>query len=448
MPAHRCSLRSSSSIVFTLLLSFLDAPPAAAQLPWTHCGDSGGAFVQNSTYQSNLELAAAVLPRNASSSASLFAAAAVGAAPDVVYALALCRGDASAPTCAACLAVAFQDAQQLCAYSREVAIYYDLCYLRFSGRDFLAGAAADEMCLLNTENVNAPTAAFDAAVGALLNATADRAAADPTRRFATGEEAPGGGVPAIYALAQCTPDITLAACRSCLANITRMAPKVFSGSPGGRFIRVRCNYRYELHPFFSGSPLLQLPALASPSPHTMVPVPANSTSPVNRPGRKNRATKISAGVAGSLFLMLIGLACTIICLKRKTPVRSQNNSAPIIPRKIPMPKRIERGKCAVFDLLTLQEATNNFHEKNKLGEGGFGTVYKGKLSDGQKIAVKKLSRCTRQGLNQLHNEVQVLAELQHIKLVRLLGFCSDRDEMMLVYEHIKNGSLDKILFGI
>jgi len=70
----------------------------------------------------------------------------------------------------------------------------------------------------------------------------------------------------------------------------------------------------------------------------------------------------------------------------------------------------------------------------------------GKLSDGQKIAVKKLSRCTRQGLNQLHNEVQVLAELQHIKLVRLLGFCSDRDEMMLVYEHIKNGSLDKILF--
>jgi len=66
----------------------------------------------------------------------------------------------------------------------------------------------------------------------------------------------------------------------------------------------------------------------------------------------------------------------------------------------------------------------------------------------KKIAVKKLSRCTRQGLNQLHNEVQVLAELQHIKLVRLLGFCSDRDEMMLVYEHIKNGSLDKILFGI
>ncbi|RLM86343.1 cysteine-rich receptor-like protein kinase 10 isoform X2 [Panicum miliaceum] len=324
MAVRRGSLRSSPSIVFPLLLSFLVAPPAVAQLPWTNCGDSG-AFEQNSTYQSNLERASAVLPRNASSSASLFAAGAVGAAPDVVYALALCRGDASAPTCAACLGVAFQDAQQLCAYSREVSIYYDLCYLRFSGRDFLAGADNDEMYLLKTENVSAPTAAFDAAVGALLNATAGRAAADPTRRFATGEEAPGGSVPALYALAQCTPDMTPAGCRSCLANITRMARKLFSGSPSGRFIRVRCNYRYELQPFFSGSPLLQLPALASPPPHTMVPVPANSTSPVNGPGRKNRATKISVGVASSLFFMLIGLASTIICWKRKTPVRSQNS---------------------------------------------------------------------------------------------------------------------------
>ena len=101
-----------------------------------------------------------------------------------------------------------------------MAIYYDLCYLCFSSRDFLTVADDnDEMYLLKTENVSAPAAAFDAAVAALLSATAD-----PTRRFATGQEAPGGGVPAIYVLAQCTPDITPAPCRRCLANITRMAP--------------------------------------------------------------------------------------------------------------------------------------------------------------------------------------------------------------------------------
>ncbi|KAF8669163.1 hypothetical protein HU200_051490 [Digitaria exilis] len=410
MPGY--SLRCfSSNIVYTLLLSFLLAPPAAAQLPWTDCGDSGaGVFTQNSTYQSNLGLASTIFPRKASSSASLFAAGSIGAAPDVVYVLSLCRGDVNASTCAESLGVAFQDAQQLCAYSKDVFIYYDLCYLRFSSLNFLAGTDNDQMYLEKTENVSAPTAAFDAAVGALLNATAERAAADPIRRFATGEEASGGSVPAIYALVQCTPDMSPAACRSCLANITQMAPKVFSGSPSGRYIRVRCNYRYELYRFFSGSPLVQLPALASPAPqsHPRVPVPAaSSTSPVNGP-----------------------------------------DSASIIYNKTPMPKSIEGGKCAVFDLLTLQVATDNFHDKNKLGEGGFGTVYKGKLSDGQKIAVKKLSRCTRQALSQLHNEVKLLAELQHIKLVRLLGFCSDRDEMMLVYEHINNGSLDRFLFGI
>lgn len=278
------SLRFSSNIAYTLLLSFLLARPAAAQLPWTNCGDSGaGVFTQNSTYQSNLGLASTIFPRKASSSASLFATGSIGAAPDVVYVLSLCRGDVNATTCAKSLVVAFQDAQQLCAYSKEVFIYYDLCYLRFSSWNFLAGTDNDHD---KTENVSAPAAAFDAAVGTLLNATADRAAADPIRRFATGEEASGGSVPAIYALAQCTPDMSPAACRSCLANITQMAPKVFSGSPSGRYIRVRCNYRYELYPFFSGSPLLQLPALASPAlqPHPLVPVPASSTSPVNGPG--------------------------------------------------------------------------------------------------------------------------------------------------------------------
>lgn len=281
---HRNSFRFSSSTV-AALLAVLVALPAAAQLPWTNCGKSGY-FTQNSTYQANLELASTILPRNASSAASLFAAGRVGTAPDVVYTLALCRGDTNSSTCATCLAVAFPDAQQLCAYSKEVAIYYDLCYLRFSSLDFLSGTSTDEMHLLKVENVSAPTTAFDAAVGALLNSTADLAAADPSRRFATGVEAFDGSVPTIYALAQCTPDMTPAGCRSCLANITQMAPKYFSGSPSGRVIRVRCNYRYELQQFFSGTPLLQLPAPAParPSPSPSAQMPENLTPSANGEG--------------------------------------------------------------------------------------------------------------------------------------------------------------------
>jgi hypothetical protein len=283
MDFHRYSLRVATSTVAAVLFAFLVAPPSAAQ-PWQYCGDSGD-FVQNSTYQSNLGLLLTVLLRNASSSSALFAAGKVAAPPDMIYALTLCRGDVNASACAECVAVAFQDAQQLCAYSKEVTIYYDLCYLRFSNRNFLARTDNDELYFSKVANVSAPVAAFDAAVAALLNATADHAAADSTKRFATAEEAAGGSVPKIYALAQCTPDMSQAACRSCLANVIQMVPKLYSGSPSGRFIGVRCNYQYDLNQFFSGTPLLQLPAPASPPAAPPVQVPENLIPPTSGAGK-------------------------------------------------------------------------------------------------------------------------------------------------------------------
>ena len=75
-------------------------------------------------------------------------------------------------------------------------------------------------------------------------------------------------------------------------------------------------------------------------------------------------------------------------------------------------------------------------------------LFQGILSDGQEIAVKTLLGRTREGLQQLHNEVLVLAELQHKNLVRLHGFCLHQSDTLLVYEYIKNGSLDNFLFGI
>ncbi|KAL2336834.1 hypothetical protein Fmac_011280 [Flemingia macrophylla] len=91
-------------------------------------------------------------------------------------------------------------------------------------------------------------------------------------------------------------------------------------------------------------------------------------------------------------------------------------------------------------------ATNNFHLSNKLGQGGFGPVYKGELQDGQEIAVKRLSRASRQGLEEFMNEVVVISKLQHRNLVRLFGCCVEGDEKMLIYEYMPNKSLDLFLF--
>ncbi|CAA3031019.1 G-type lectin S-receptor-like serine threonine-kinase At4g27290 isoform X1 [Olea europaea subsp. europaea] len=101
----------------------------------------------------------------------------------------------------------------------------------------------------------------------------------------------------------------------------------------------------------------------------------------------------------------------------------------------------------LFDLSTISKATNNFPINNKLGQGGYGLVYKGTMEDGQDIAVKRLSETSMQGLDEFKNEVMCIAKLQHRNLVKLLGCCIQGEEKMLVYEYMPNKSLDFILFG-
>ncbi|XP_020099760.1 G-type lectin S-receptor-like serine/threonine-protein kinase At1g11330 isoform X2 [Ananas comosus] len=100
----------------------------------------------------------------------------------------------------------------------------------------------------------------------------------------------------------------------------------------------------------------------------------------------------------------------------------------------------------LFDFVSVANSTNNFSIENKLGEGGFGPVYKGQLSDGLEIAVKRLSAHSGQGLLEFKNEVQLIAKLQHRNLVRLLGCCIQEEEKILVYEFMPNKSLDFFLF--
>ncbi|CAN1319167.1 G-type lectin S-receptor-like serine/threonine-protein kinase At1g11300 [Linum perenne] len=91
-------------------------------------------------------------------------------------------------------------------------------------------------------------------------------------------------------------------------------------------------------------------------------------------------------------------------------------------------------------------ATNHFSAENKLGQGGFGPVYKGTLPGGEEIAVKRLSKISGQGLEEFKNEISLIAKLQHRNLVRLLGYCVQGEEKMLIYEYMPNKSLDFFLF--
>ncbi|XP_022633780.1 G-type lectin S-receptor-like serine/threonine-protein kinase At1g67520 [Vigna radiata var. radiata] len=100
----------------------------------------------------------------------------------------------------------------------------------------------------------------------------------------------------------------------------------------------------------------------------------------------------------------------------------------------------------LFHYTLVLSATDDFSPENKLGEGGFGPVYKGILPSGQEVAIKRLSKTSGQGIVEFKNELLLICELQHTNLVQLLGYCIYEEERILIYEFMSNKSLDCYLF--
>ncbi|CAN6363362.1 unnamed protein product [Urochloa humidicola] len=144
--------------------------------------------------------------------------------------------------------------------------------------------------------------------------------------------------------------------------------------------------------------------------------------------------------ATACLLMLTSCICLTICKSRGAGRNKETRKAPLTF----WDQNLELS-CISFENITA--ATNSFHETNMLGKGGFGKVYKGTLEDGKEVAVKRLSKGSEQGIEQLRNEVILIASLQHKNLVRLLGCCIHEDEKLLIYEYLPNKSLDKFLFN-
>ncbi|XP_057950270.1 putative serine/threonine-protein kinase [Malania oleifera] len=105
------------------------------------------------------------------------------------------------------------------------------------------------------------------------------------------------------------------------------------------------------------------------------------------------------------------------------------------------------GNVKNFPYKELQLATDSFHSRNKIGRGGFGTVYKGTLKNGTQVAVKTLSAESRQGLREFLAEIVTISNVKHPNLVELLGCCVERANRILVYEYVENNSLDRALLG-
>ncbi|XP_034912850.2 G-type lectin S-receptor-like serine/threonine-protein kinase At4g27290 [Populus alba] len=181
-----------------------------------------------------------------------------------------------------------------------------------------------------------------------------------------------------------------------------------------------------------------------------------------RTGNIKRTIRTTLAVAIPTTLITFGLFMYFRCLRKgklmhrgkeytghdlllfdfdTDPSSTNKESSSVDNRKNRWSKNME---LPLFSYESVSVATGQFSDK--LGEGGFGPVYKGKLSKGLEIAVKRLSERSGQGLEEFRNETILIAKLQHRNLVRLLGSCIERDEKMLIYEYMPNKSLDFFLF--
>ncbi|CAN4087569.1 unnamed protein product [Withania somnifera] len=162
----------------------------------------------------------------------------------------------------------------------------------------------------------------------------------------------------------------------------------------------------------------------------------------------------------SLILILVILSFSIVCVvvflswfmmsrrRGKIWFRSKRNHK-LDGKKICLDENIINGdleELPIFKFEELAISTNQFHENNKLGQGGFGPVYKGVLANGEEIAVKRLSTASGQGMEEFMNELLLISRVQHRNLVRLFGCCIEKQEKMLIYEYLPNKSLDVFLF--
>ncbi|VVA90944.1 unnamed protein product [Arabis nemorensis] len=169
-------------------------------------------------------------------------------------------------------------------------------------------------------------------------------------------------------------------------------------------------------------------------------------SEIKTPDR--RPLMIGTALAGGILVVAAcGLLARRIVIKKRA--RKRGTDAEQIFERVEALAGGNKGKLKelpLFEFQVLAAATDNFSLRNKLGQGGFGPVYKGKLPEGQEIAVKRLSQKSGQGLEELVNEVVVISKLQHRNLVKLLGCCIAGEERMLVYEFMPKKSLDFYLF--
>ncbi|XP_057866700.2 cysteine-rich receptor-like protein kinase 10 [Cryptomeria japonica] len=405
----------------------------------SHTCDNSSTFTNGSTYSTNLNLVIKDLYLNAPKSLG-FNTSFHGQSPNKVYGLLQCTGNISAERCSKCAMEAKNTIHDLCPNDIGGKIWLDDCFMRYRNSNFISTLDTTGFHLLNTVDISTSRDAFENTTSSLLSNLSDKAYIPANKGFAAGT-AKYNATGILYGLVQCWRDISIKDCRTCLAKARANLSDCCSTKEGAQFQSGSCKARFEIYYFFR--------SVESPSPSPS-PFPEEYIHPTTSSlETKSSATlpivlELVGGIILALFIALIIFRKRVKSLFFKEPISVATPNQEI--QWFPPETGLMQDQNLIYSLEALVEATENFHENSKLGEGGFGVVYKGITRDGNEIAVKKLSAKSKQGKKEFMNEVKLVANVQHRNLASLLGCCVEGNERLLVYNYFPNKSLDTFLF--
>ncbi|XP_016648803.1 PREDICTED: cysteine-rich receptor-like protein kinase 10 isoform X1 [Prunus mume] len=420
-------LKTILPILLCFLISLL-YDLAFADPPYWKCSGNVSNYADNSTFQKNLHSLLISLPSNASVS-KMYNTSTGNDTADTVYGLYMCLNYVTNETCHDCINTAQSAIVTLCPSSKEAVVWEEMCQLRYSDANFFGKLnVADNIPLANKKNISDPEK-FESLVNETLRGLAKQAAYNLSAKMYATRDVPFEDK-VVYALVQCTTDLSGDDCGQCLQKAIVDVLREFYFSIGARLLSRSCYVRYELYAFYDGATEASI-----------------SIDPNNNKGDgRGRKIWVITIVSACLAILLLG---SCVCLtKRRNQKRNSDNLGPnaLLPDQSFKGRNSKAQEYPYISLASIHVATDKFSDSNKLGEGGFGPVYKGILSDGKEVAIKRLSSCSEQGAEEFTNEVLLILKLQHKNLVRLLGFCVDGEEKLLVYEYMPNSSLDVFLF--
>ncbi|XP_042386689.1 uncharacterized protein LOC121978406 [Zingiber officinale] len=432
---------SYSSYLLSFLIIFYFNPAVTTNDPnflWNLCPTDAN-YTISSAFHNNLILLLASLSSSATA-ATGFHNDTMGRPPDQAFGLALCRGDLSLSDCQGCLSASVTQITHSCPTGMSSAIWYDICMLRYSNTNFFStDTISYKVYQTNPNNASDPQI-FNDKLGNLMNSLATKAAFTSSKLFAAGD-VNLTSFTKIYGLVQCTRDLYAGECYNCLLDAVGSIPTLCGWRQGCKVLGQSCDLRYEIYPFYNISATEEV---SSPPLTPVSPPPLQSSTSSKGNSNNGRGTILFIAIPLAAAVLLLLCAIFICCRRTKAKMPRWKPLSHIFNAKYQ--GEIRDATSLLFDLESIRIATDNFSDANKLGEGGFGPVYKGRLENGEQIAVKRLSRSSGQGLVELKNEVLLVAKLQHRNLVRLLGCCLESEEKLLVYEYLSNTSLDKFLF--